>query len=122
MPKPTRKPPARTDCAADCPVRQAARLLDGKWTTLIIRDLLSGKKRYNELLKSLSGISPKMLAARLKFLESEAIISKRIFPVIPPHTEYALTALGKKLARVIYAMRDFGNQLPQTGRIRVDKR
>ncbi len=115
--KPARKPPARTDCATDCPVRQTARLLDGKWTTLIIRDLLGGKKRYNELLKSLTGISPKMLAARLKFLESESIISKRIFPVIPPHTEYALTALGKKLARVIYAMRDFGRQLP-----RADKR
>ncbi len=119
MPKPAKKSPA---CASDCPVRQTARLLDGKWTTLIIRDLLGGKKRYNELLKSLTGISPKMLAARLKFLESEAIISKRIFPVIPPHTEYTLTTLGKKLARVIYAMRDFGNQLPKDGRTRTDNR
>ena len=106
-----RKPMTRSPCAADCPVRQTARLLDGKWTTLIIRDLLTGKKRYNELLKSLEGISPKMLAARLKFLEAEAIISKRIFPVIPPHTEYALTALGKGLGRVIHAMGDFGNKL-----------
>jgi DNA-binding HxlR family transcriptional regulator len=98
-------------CATDCPVRKTARLLDGKWTTLIVRDLLGGKKRYTELLKSLAGVSPKMLAARLRFLEYEGLVTKTVFPVIPPKTEYALTPLGKKLAHVIHAMRDFGEGL-----------
>ena len=100
-----------TSCDDQCPVRKAARILDGKWTTLIVRDLLSGTKRYSELLGSLEGISPKMLAARLKFLEQNGILSKKIYPVIPPKTEYRLTPLGKGLKKVIAAMGEFGGRL-----------
>jgi DNA-binding HxlR family transcriptional regulator len=108
----TNKPRATpAPCDITCPVRRTARILDGKWTTLIVRDLLGGKKRYSELLRSLDGISPKVLAARLKFLEGEGIVDRQVFPVVPPHTEYRLTVLGKSLARVIYAMRDMGRKL-----------
>lgn len=98
-------------CDADCPVRKTARITDGKWTTLIIRDLLSGKKRYSELLKSLSGISPKMLAARLRYLEEKGILTKKIYPTVPPKTEYQLTKLGLKLQEVVAAMDVFGRNL-----------
>lgn len=98
-------------CDDDCPVRRTAQIIDGKWTTQIVRDLLPGKKRYSELLQSLSGISPKILAARLKFLESQGIVSKTIYPEIPPRTEYQLTELGKKLQGVIAAMAEFGAAL-----------
>ena len=98
-------------CAEDCPVRKTAQIIDGKWTTLIVRDLLPGKKRYYELLDSLHGISPKMLATRLRFLEERGIIAKEIFPTIPPKTEYRLTTLGKKLQQVIAAMGEFGARL-----------
>ncbi len=98
-------------CDDTCPVRRTAEIIDGKWTTQIVRDLLPGKKRYSELQQSLSGISPKILAARLKFLEQQGIVTKTIYPVIPPHTEYQLTPLGRKLKGVIAAMADFGTKL-----------
>lgn len=98
-------------CADDCPVRLTAQLIDGKWTTLIVRDLLSGKKRYSELMRSLGGVSPKMLAARLRFLEEQGLVTRRVFPVVPPKTEYQLTPLGRRLEKVIRAMAEFGAAL-----------
>jgi DNA-binding HxlR family transcriptional regulator len=99
------------DCETSCPVARAARLIEGKWTTRIIRDLLPGKKRYSELQQSLGNVSPKVLAQRLKFLEEEGLITKKVYPVVPPHTEYALTARGRKLKQVIAAMARFGQTL-----------
>lgn len=98
-------------CDNQCPVRKTAEIIDGKWTTLIIRDLLSGKKRYSELLKSLTGVSPKVLAVRLRFLEEKKIISKKIYPTIPPKTEYQLSDLGLRLKAVIVEMNAFGSFL-----------
>jgi DNA-binding HxlR family transcriptional regulator len=98
-------------CDEGCPVRKTAAIIEGKWTTLIIRDLLSGKKRYSELLKSLSGISPKVLADRLRFLEGRKIIARKIYPTVPPKTEYRLTDLGLQLKDVIMAMGVFGQNL-----------
>lgn len=99
-------------CDDQCPVARTARLIDGKWTTLIVRDLLGGPKRYSQLQHSLGGISPKVLAARLKFMEHEGLISKTIYPVVPPHTEYRLTERGTALHGVIAAMAAFGGTLP----------
>lgn len=98
-------------CDDSCPVRRTAQIIDGKWTTQIVRDLLPGKKRYSELQQSLAGISPKVLAARLRFLEQQGIVAKTIYPEIPPRTEYRLTTLGRKLQGVIAAMADFGMKL-----------
>lgn len=98
-------------CDNTCPVSRTAQIIDGKWTTQIVRDLLPGKKRYSELQQSLFGISPKVLAARLRFLEQRGVITKTIYPEIPPRTEYQLTTLGKKLQGVIAAMADFGMKL-----------
>lgn len=96
-------------CDESCPVARTARMIEGKWTTLIVRDLLTGKKRYSELQRSLSGISPKVLAERLRFLEHQGLIEKTIYPVVPPHTEYRLTKRGLKLRSVISAMARFGS-------------
>lgn len=100
-------------CDDNCPVRKTSEIIDGKWTTLIVRDLLSGKKRYSELLKSLNGVSPKVLAVRLKYLENKKIITKKIYPTVPPKTEYQLTPLGLQLKGVIVAMSKFGGGLSQ---------
>ena len=97
-----------TQCGPSCPVAKTAALIDGKWTTRIIRDLLPGKKRYSELQRSLSGISPKVLADRLRFLEHQGLITKTIYPVVPLHTEYELTMQGYGLRVVIEAMAQFG--------------
>lgn len=95
-------------CDDECPVAKASEILSGKWTTLIVRDLLSGKKRYSELQRSLLGISPRMLAARLSMLEQAGLITKTIYPTVPPKTEYELTEAGRRIEPVIAAMADFG--------------
>jgi DNA-binding HxlR family transcriptional regulator len=102
----------QSPCGEDCPVRRTAQIIDGKWTTLIIRELLSGKKRYSDLQRGLHGISPKVLAARLRHLEYYAVISRTVYPTVPPMTEYTLTPLGQQLDGVIKAMAGFGTMLP----------
>lgn len=98
-------------CDDGCPVRRAADIVGHKWTTLVVRDLLSGKKRYSELQRSVTGISPRMLAARLKELEDAGVITRTVFPTIPPTTEYELTRLGRKLEKLIQALAEFGTAL-----------
>lgn len=99
------------DCDSSCPVQRTAKILDGKWTTLIVRDLIGGKKRYSELQRSLSGISPRLLAARLRLLEQHGILTRTAYPTVPPTTEYELTTLGYGLCDVIEAMARFGGNL-----------
>jgi len=96
------------NCDGACPVQRAAKILDGKWTTLIVRDLIGGKKRYSELQRSLSGISPRLLAARLRLLEQHGMLTRTVYPTVPPTTEYELTSLGHGLRDVIEAMARFG--------------
>lgn len=98
-------------CDAACPVQRTADIIEHKWVTLIVRDLLSGKKRYSELARSLAGISPKVLSARLQELEAHRLVARTVYPTIPPTTEYELTELGRKLETVIRAMQEFGTLL-----------
>jgi DNA-binding HxlR family transcriptional regulator len=102
-------------CDDECPVRRAAEIIEGKWTTLIVRELLSGKKRYSEIQRALGGISPKMLSARLRLLEEKALVNRAVFDTIPPTTEYTLTELGLNLEHVLQSMAEFGNILIQQG-------
>lgn len=99
------------DCTPDCPVKLSADILSGKWTTLIIRELLAGTRRYSQLQYALLGVSPKILAARLRMLESEGLVTRKVYPTVPPKTEYTLTDLGRETEQVIRAMADFGNLL-----------
>ena len=93
-----------------CPVARTARIISGKWTLLIIRDLASGVKRFNQLERSLQGISPKTLSERLRSLEEEGIILRETFAEVPPRVEYTLTAKGRDLIEVVECMRCYGNQ------------
>lgn len=86
-------------------------MLDGKWTTLIFRELLAGTRRYSELQRALHGVTPRMLALRLAELEGHGLVHKTIYPTIPPKTEYALTSLGRAVEPVIVAMAHFGRSL-----------
>lgn len=99
-------------CDAACPVLRTADIIEHKWTTLIVRDLLSGRKRYSELIRSLSGISPKVLSERLRELEANGLLTRRVYTTVPPTTDYELTELGRKLETVIHAMKEFGLLLP----------
>lgn len=108
---------ANPTCCDECPVRATAEVVEHKWATLILRDLLSGKKRFSELERSLVSISPKILSERLRELEAKRIISRTVFPTVPPTTEYELTPLGKELETVIQAMENFGVLLLESNRI-----
>lgn len=99
-------------CNPDCPVARAHAILGGKWTTLIVRELVSGPKRYSALQRALAGISPRMLAQRLRLLEEHGLIWRRVYPTVPPQTEYGLSDLGGGLIDVIAAMARFGLTLP----------
>jgi DNA-binding HxlR family transcriptional regulator len=93
-----------------CPVARTARIISGKWTLLIIRDLASGVKRFNQLERSLQGISPKTLSERLRALEDEGIIVRETFAEVPPRVEYSLTEKGKGLGEMISCMRCYGTR------------
>lgn len=100
-------------CEQGCPIKKTALIIEGKWTTLVIRELLTGKKRYSHLQRALEGISPKVLSARLRMLEEKKLISRTVFATVPVTTEYALTELGLKLQSVLLAMAEFGEQWQQ---------
>ncbi|HZU03166.1 MAG TPA: helix-turn-helix domain-containing protein [Ktedonobacteraceae bacterium] len=93
-----------------CPIARTAEIISGKWTLLIIRDLVSGVKRFNQLERSLHGISPKTLSERLRSLEEEGIIIRQTFAEVPPRVEYSLTEKGHDLVGVIESMRGFGKR------------
>ena len=93
-----------------CPVALTAKIISGKWTLLIIRDLASGVKRFNQLERSLHGISPKTLSERLRSLEEEGIIYRQTFAEVPPRVEYSLTEKGHDLIEVVECMRCYGKQ------------
>ncbi len=92
----------------DCPVERAVNAIGGKWTLLILRDLFTGTKRFGELRASLTGISPKTLTERLRALEREGIVERKIYPEVPPRVEYSLTDSGQKLEPIIEGMRAWG--------------
>ncbi len=95
---------------ATCGVTKTMRIIGSKWTMLILRDLFQGTKRFGELQKSLVGISPKTLSVRLDELEHNGIISKTVYPQVPPRVEYTLTTKGQSLHTIIDDMRTWGEQ------------
>jgi DNA-binding HxlR family transcriptional regulator len=91
-----------------CPVCRTAEIISGKWTLLVIRDLADGPKRFCELERSLSGISPRTLSLRLRCLEEHGVVERHTFPEVPPRVEYALTDKGEALVPLINDMRAYG--------------
>ena len=81
----------------DCPVRQVINIVGDKWTLPVLYVLNQGTKRYSEIQREIPGISKKMLTQTLRRLESDNIIKRKIYPVVPPKTEYSLTTFGKQL-------------------------
>lgn len=91
-----------------CPVATTVQLIDGKWKLLIIRNLLDRPWRFNELQKSLAGISQKVLTDSLRSLEKDGIITRIDYGEVPPRVEYSLSTLGQTLRPIIEAMRVWG--------------
>ena len=91
--------------APTCSVAGAAEIVGSKWTVLIVHDLSEGPRRFTELERSCAGISPRTLAERLRWLESEEIVVRSSYPESPPRVEYALTDKGKALRPAIRELR-----------------
>ena len=93
----------------DCPVATTVQLIGNKWKLLILRNLLVRPWRFNELMKSLEGISQKVLTDSLRSMESDGIITRTVYPEVPPRVEYALSELGESMRPILDAMQAWGN-------------
>ncbi len=91
-----------------CPVETTLSLISNKWKILIIRDLMQGTKRFGELKISLGQISQKVLTANLRQMETDKLLTRKVYAEVPPRVEYTLTELGYSLESVISAMAVWG--------------
>ena len=91
-----------------CPVEATLDLIGGKYKALILWHLSEGTLRFSELRRVITNATPKMLTQQLRELESQSLISREVFPVVPPKVEYSLTDLGRSLMPILVAMRDWG--------------
>lgn len=92
----------------NCPVATTLSLINSKWKVYILQKLLERSWRYNELKKSIDGISQKVLTESLRSLEADGLIQRKTFNEKPPHVEYSLTALGEEFKLVLNTLYDFG--------------
>ena len=92
----------------DCPVATTVQLIGNKWKLLILRNLLARPWRFNEMLRSIPDISQKVLTDNLRALENDGIITRTVFPEVPPRVEYALSELGDSMRPIIDAMQAWG--------------
>lgn len=93
-----------------CPVETTLMLIGNKWKVLIIRDLLTGTKRFGELKKSIGKVSQKVLTTQLRDMEEDGLISRKIYAEVPPRVEYSLTEFGKSLQPILNAMLQWGTE------------
>ena len=96
-----------------CPVETTLTLISDKWKVLILRDLMPGTKRFGELMRSLRGVSQKVLTAQLRQMEDSGLLTRTVYPEVPPRVEYSLTELGRSLKPVLDAMQQWGEQYSQ---------
>ena len=96
------------DISETCPVETTLDLIGGKYKSLILWHLSDGKLRFSELRSRIKKATPKMLTQQLRELETQHLIHREVFPVIPPKVEYSLTETGKSLMPILVAMRDWG--------------
>lgn len=97
----------------ECPVATTVQLIGNKWKILIIRNLLGKKQRFTDFVKTIPGISKKVLTDNLRALEEDWLIEREIFAEVPPRVEYSLTPLGQTLEPILTAMREWGDYYKQ---------
>ncbi|ADK15486.1 MULTISPECIES: winged helix-turn-helix transcriptional regulator [Clostridium] len=93
-----------------CPVETTLSLIGDKWKVLIIRDLLTGTKRFGELKKSVGSISQKVLTQNLRQMEQDGLVNRKVYAEVPPRVEYSLTSLGFSLKPILDVMWSWGEE------------
>lgn len=96
--------------ARGCGIERTLQVLDGKWTTLIVRELLGGPKRFGEIRTALGTPSAKTLTDRLRSLETQGVLTRTVHAEVPPRVVYALTERGESLRTVLVAMLEWGER------------
>lgn len=98
----------------ECPVATTVQLIGSKWKLLILRNLLQRPWRFNELKRSLDGISQKVLTDSLRSMEEDGLITRTVYPEVPPHVEYALSETGESMRPILMAMQSLGTNYKKT--------
>ena len=91
-----------------CPVETTLTLISDKWKVLILRDLMGGTKRFNELKRSIGHVTQKVLTAQLRQMEASGLLTRTVYAEVPPRVEYTLTELGYSLKPILDAMWQWG--------------
>lgn len=91
-----------------CPVATTVQLIGSKWKLLILRNLMARPWRFNELRRDLEGISQKVLTDSLRAMEEDGIITRTVYPEVPPRVEYVLSPLGESMRPILDAMEEWG--------------
>ena len=99
---------SKEDILPECPVATTVSLIGSKWKLLIMRNLLGRPWRFNELQKSIDGISQKALTEALRSMVDDGIVIRKAYPEVPPRVEYSLTELGESMRPIIKAMENWG--------------
>lgn len=92
----------------ECPVATTVQLIGSKWKLLILRNLMDRPWRFNELKKSLEGVSQKVLTDSLRSLENDGIITRTVYAEVPPRVEYALSDIGESMRPILTSMKEWG--------------
>ena len=92
----------------ECPVATTLQLIGNKWKMLILRNLMGRPWRFNEMLRSIPGISQKVLTDSLRSMEADGIVTRTVYPEVPPRVEYALSPLGETMRPILDAMETWG--------------
>lgn len=100
----------KAELLPECPVATTVQLIGNKWKLLIIRNLMVRPWRFNELQRDLDGVSQKVLTDSLRSMEADGLVTRTVFPEVPPRVEYSLTDLGRSLQPILDAMRTWGEQ------------
>jgi len=98
--------------SVSCPVETTLAIIGGLWKVLILRELLGGTKRFNELHRALAGVTHRTLTQQLRELEAHRVIRRKVYRQVPPKVEYSLTPLGETLKPVLDAMHQWGEDYP----------
>lgn len=99
-----------TEKLPDCPVEISLMFLGNKWSALILRDLMDGPRRFSQLQRSIGGITQKVLTTNLRHMEERGILSRTVYPEVPPRVEYELTEIGYSLQAVLDALGAWGEK------------
>ena len=102
-------PHSRFDCSPGCSVEAAISLIDGKWKSVILFQLMGGVMRFNELRRAIPGVTQRMLTNQLRELEEDGLIERKVYAQVPPKVEYSLSALGRSMEPILHSLKVWGD-------------